>query len=131
MSDLSKKNIRTSKRQKKIRELNDEIRTLVLPNYISHGSEVPSGVRFFFTRGIQELFPEHMFQILAKVSNYEDFTKENDPYGERDFGNFDYEGVEIFWKFDYYDRELKYGSEDPADPEKTTRVLTVMLASEY
>ena len=56
----------------------------------------------------------------------------NDPYNEHDFGAFSQEGVgKIFWKIDYYDAAMKYGSEDPADPTKTTRVLTIMLASEY
>ncbi len=30
-----------------------------------------------------------------------------------------------------YDANCEFGSEDPADPAKTTRVLTLMLASEY
>ena len=34
-------------------------------------------------------------------------------------------------KLDYFDKELKFGSENPADPSKTTRVLTIMLAEEY
>lgn len=56
---------------------------------------------------------------------------ENDAHGERDFGAFKFRGEKLFFKIDYYDRELTYGSEDPADASQTTRVITIMLASDY
>lgn len=96
------------------------------------------------TEGIRG-FPEADQSLLRElVETFDAFTPDNDPYGERDFGAI-YQGVDgiwsasrpvdvavtVFWKIDAYDRELRFGSEDPADPAVTRRVLTIMLASEY
>jgi len=102
----------------KIRELNDQFRQL------------PKSVNV--TRGVIELGDAAVAHILySKVAGYDDFTPDNDPYGEHDFGAFEYQGNKLFWKIDYYDKTLTAGSEDPSMPSKTERVLTVMLASEY
>ena len=68
---------------------------------------------------------------LLKVAVFDHFTKDDDPHGEHDFGAFELVGRKFFWKIDYYDKECRQGSENPADPEKTTRVLTLMLAEDY
>jgi hypothetical protein len=31
----------------------------------------------------------------------------------------------------YYDRDLEFGSAEPWNPDATTRVLTILLTSEY
>jgi hypothetical protein len=41
------------------------------------------------------------------------------------------EGERIIFKIDYYDCTMSRHSPDAADPERTERVLTIMLASEY
>jgi hypothetical protein len=68
---------------------------------------------------------------VKAVRNYRDFGPDNDPYGEHDFGMFELDGETLNWKIDYYDRELRYGADDPSDAEKTRRVLTILLAEEY
>ena len=83
------------------------------------------------TKGITSLSPEDQILVCAKVRQFDDFSEDNDPYGERDFGAFDHKGNEIFWKIDYYGPSLTSGSDDPSDLTKTVRVLTIMLASEY
>ena len=50
---------------------------------------------------------------------------------KHDFGSFDADGHTIFFKIDYFDKDLKYHSPDPADPTVTERLITIMLAEEY
>ncbi len=87
--------------------------------------------RVIQTCGIAALAPADQSAIREKVEAFSDFSSDNDPYGEHDFGAFDHNGEHIFWKIDYYDRTLTQGSKDPSDPKQTVRILTIMLASEY
>ena len=75
--------------------------------------------------------PQDVATILNKVRTFKDFNEGDDPYGEHDFGAFDFKGKKIFWKIDYYDRNFEFASPDAANPEVTNRVLTVMYADEY
>jgi Protein of unknown function (DUF3768) len=110
----------TTDATKRIAELNDLCRTAM-------------GIagRLVQTAGICALPQEDQSAIREKVEMFDAFTPDNDPYGERDFGAFEHNGQRIFWKIDYYDTTLTYGSEDPSDPKQTVRVLTIMFASEY
>lgn len=103
----------------RIRFLNDLVRS------------TGAGGRIFLTQGIATLSVREQSDIAWKVRVFDDFTEDNDPYGEHDFGAFMHNGRKIFWKIDYYDPSMTFGSEDPSDDEKTVRVLTIMLADEY
>jgi hypothetical protein len=83
------------------------------------------------TAGVQILGDEFVQLVLRKVRMDDTFTKDNDPYGEHDFGTVIVQGRKLFWSIDYYALDMIHGSEDPADVKNTRRVLTVMLAEEY
>ena len=102
-----------------IKTLNDNLRKHLI------------GWRVMLTAGINTKSQDDVARILSKVRHFNNFTEANDPYDEHDFGSFDYKGEKIFWKIDYYDKNYQYLSEDPANPNLTNRVMTVMLASEY
>lgn len=87
--------------------------------------------KLYQTCGINALPWQDQSRIRELVETYSDFHPGNDPHKERDFGSFEYSGYAIMWKIDYYDKAMEYGSEDPADPAQTTRVLTIMLREEY
>jgi hypothetical protein len=112
--------IDTAKRDR-IRKLNDALRTSFDPRL---GNIV-------MTSGIAALASDVRAMAIRKVVTFSDFTLDNDPHNEHDFGNFKLAGESFFWKIDYYDSTLAFGSDDPSDPEQTTRVLTLMLAEEY
>lgn len=86
------------------------------------------------TVGVRALDPYTRSLVLAKVRNFSEFHPGNDPYGEHDFGKVSYEGTSVYFKMDYYDKATfpQSGlSPDPADPDVTERVLTIMLCEEY
>mgnify|MGYP003123593249 FL=1 len=113
----------------KIALLNDELRKKLITGELF---KADSKDKAFITRGAS-VFVNSMnrMQFLNNVALYRNFTEDNNPYGERDFGNFMYQKEKIFWKIDYKDNSMMYHSPDASDPSQTIRVLTIMKASEW
>ena len=112
-------------RAEQIAKLNDRARSGFDPS-----------ARIMFTRGCLEAFcsGDTASGLVAQAELIKTMRRhrfEEDTYGERDFGAFTFRGERVFFKIDYYDLSLEYGSEDPADASITARVVTIMLASEY
>ncbi|MDF1864393.1 MAG: DUF3768 domain-containing protein [Saprospiraceae bacterium] len=110
-----------SDKAQQIAKLNDELRTTFNP----------SAGKVVLSQGVYCLPAQDKVKIFELVQNFNDFSENNDPYGEHDIGSVDHNGNKVFWKIDYYDTNLEYHSEDPADPNKTNRVMTIILANEY
>ena len=99
----------------RIRALNDELR-----------QNLAGGVAVM-TPGVAALGQKAVDRIVKTIAVFDDFCHANDPHEEHDFGSFEAEGHTIFFKIDYFDRNLKYLSPDPSDPVVTVRVITVIL----
>lgn len=109
----------TPPRMERIARLNDKLR------------ERGEGGMLMVTAGVRALPDFDPIELAKTLATYAAFDRENDPHGERDFGDISMFGADLFWKIDYFDLDRKFGSEDPASSAITTRVLTVMLVSEY
>ena len=103
----------------RIRVLNDNFRSTL------------NGGQVVMTQGVDALPIDTKARVLLAVQSFSNFTKDNDPHREHDFGNFNVEGETYFFRVDYYALDMEGGSEDPADPNVTARVLTIMRADEY
>jgi len=106
-------------RTKRIRQLNDDFRSTF------------KGGRVMLTPAVISLPEAGRATIIERIKTFNDFNDVNAPYQEHDFIAFELAGSHIFVKIDYYAPDLQHGSEDPADPVKTTRVMTIMTAEEY
>ena len=99
------------------------------------------------TVGFRSLSASDQSRVRELIESYDAFDEDNDPHSERDFGcvyqlgcgrwtierprSHEHERERVFWKLDYYDRDLAGASEDAANAALTRRVLTIMLSDEY
>ena len=99
------------------------------------------------TVGFRSLPEADQSCVRELIETFDVFDEDNDPHGERDFGTIyqladgrwtterprlrEDERERVFWKLDYYDRDMRFASEDAANPAVTRRVLTIMLSDEY
>ena len=114
-----------SVRAKRVAELNDQLRKE--PMNRSLGLVLVTAR----ARANGQPFVEKVLAAVAAMTP-KDFKKGNDPYGEHDCNSFTVDNRLCLFKIDYYAKGDPYsGSEDPSDPAKTDRVMTIMLASDY
>lgn len=77
--------------------------------------------------------PEQTHQkVVVALRNFDEWTPDNDPYGEHDCALFEVDGMKYLFKIDYFaDSRCLTGCENPDNPEQSYRVLTLMFANEY
>ncbi len=102
-----------------VRAQNDQLRT------------TGRGGRVLITSVVAAMGNEFVAAAEERVRAFAAFTSDNDPHDEHDFGALDVAGVRLLFKMDYYDADERHGSSDPADPDMTSRVLTILLPEEY
>ena len=99
------------------------------------------------TAGFRSLPEADQSCVRELIETFDAFDEDNDPHGERDFGSIyqladgrwtterprmrEDERERVFWKLDYYDRQMEFASDDAANPAITRHVLTIMLSDEY
>jgi hypothetical protein len=113
------RNADQAQRTARIRELNDLLRATF------------TGGKVVITAAVAQLDDSTRRKILNAARTFNEFNRHNDPHGEHDCFFFQVDGERYFAKLDYYDLSMEYGSENPADPSVTTRVLTIGDAASY
>ncbi|MGA8613878.1 MAG: DUF3768 domain-containing protein [Xanthobacteraceae bacterium] len=99
-----------------IRTLNDNFRSTFV------------GGRVLMTQGVGALPIATKARVILAVQGFDEFSADNDPHREHDFGSFEVEGETYFWKIDLYEEpDVKDANGEPV----VNRVLTIMLAEEY
>jgi hypothetical protein len=87
-----------------------------------------TGGKVMMTSGVEELPDCVKAEALRQVATFSEFTADNDPSDEHDFGSFTLVSRKFIWKIDLYEEpDVKGANGEPI----VTRVLTIMLANEY
>ena len=87
--------------------------------------------RWVYTAGVAAEGEAFVLDCINAVREFDNFTEDCDPYGERAMGCFEVHGKKVWFKFDLYDRNYEGGSPSPAEITETRRVLTILFPSEY
>ena len=101
-----------------IAQLNDRLR------------KTGEGGTFVITRNVTGLAGVNAQELVTELANYDDFNDDNNPHGERDMGRFKLFNANLYFKIDYFDPDLNFGSSDPTDPGVTHRLLTIMTEAD-
>ena len=80
-----------------IAQLNDELRKTMRGGHI------------MVTRGVRALPGFNSSELARALAAHDTFDVDNDPHGERDFGDVELFGATLLWKIDYYDQRLQGG----------------------
>ena len=96
-------------RRAKIVALNDQLRTSF------------KGGRVQMTPSVYELDARWRGRALSVLARYDKFH----PDSEHDWGTFIFAGFSFEWRIEYRGKDGTGISPDPADPDKTLRVLTL------
>jgi Protein of unknown function (DUF3768) len=88
--------------------------------------------RWVISSGVNSKGGLFVQRACRAVQQFTEFNEGNDPHFEADFGKIELDGETLFWKIDVFsDSKCEFGSEDPSDPKRSYRVMTVLLSSEY
>lgn len=102
----------------KIRTLNNQLRR----NDI--GGDV------FIANSITRWGPSFVTAVREAVRNQLIFAPGDDPDGTQEFGSLKVDSTLVYWKIDYFEKGNEpFLSPDPADPNVTWRVLTIMSST--
>lgn len=107
---------------------NDQFRRALMEGAASPNS--PQG-KVFITPGVMEHGDAFMRMALRLTADYSAFHEDSDPYGLHEMGVITVFETKVWWKIDLFDTDYRYGSDAPTGPERTRRVLTILLPSEY
>jgi Protein of unknown function (DUF3768) len=110
----------------KIRTFIKKTRLKVYTNFLEEYDSL-----WMVTSDVSYLPEEQLHELVAQVQAFESFTPENDPYGERDFGQVRQDEIDYFWKINCYDRILGLDSVEPVDSAQTVRILFLIRADAY